>query len=135
MGKGNSKGRTIGDIYTKVNHNKYSQITKISGKSELKSNYKNFIINYKFIIIILSVILICLLIYTFRNNLILVVYCLGLLLALFLFSLYNCTYKIKLDEKSLDLQVNFQKNTILTEDLINIYLSRETTRFFRFTYL
>lgn len=132
MSKSFNKGRTLGDIYNKVNHNKYSHITKISGKSELKSNYKNFIINYKFLIIVLILILLCLLIYTFKDNLILVVYCLGLLLLLFLFSIYNCTYKLKLDENSLDLQVNFQKTQILTRDLVNVYLSREKVRFFGF---
>lgn len=132
MSKNVNKGRTLGDIYKKVNHNKYSQITQISGKSELKSNYKNFVINYKVLIIVLLIMLTALLIYTFRNNLILIVYCLGLLLALFLFSLYNCTYKLKLDEKAVDLQVNFQKTTILTRDLVNIYLSREKIRFFGF---
>ncbi len=132
MSKNVNKGRTLGDIYKKVNHNKYSQITQISGKSELKSNYKNFIFNYKFLIIVLMLILLCLLVYTFKDNLIIAVYCLGLLLLLFLFSIYNCTYKLKLDEKCLELQVNFQKTQILTSDLINIYLSREKIRFFGF---
>lgn len=132
MSKNVSKGRTLGDIYNKVNHNKYSRITQITGKSELKSNYRNFIFNYKYLIIVLVVILLCLLIYTFRSNPILILYSLGLLLLLLIFSIYNCTYKLKMDEKSLSLQVNFQKTEIITSDLINIYLSREKMRFFGF---
>lgn len=120
------------EIYSKVNHNKYSQIINIKGKTELKSNCKNFLYNYKFTIIIVVLVLMILLIYTFRNTPIAILYSVGFLLALFLLALYTSSYRITLDENELNLYINFQKTTINTNNLANIYLSKEKMHFFGF---
>ena len=70
-----SNENNIKEIYKRVNHNKYSQIIDISGNAEVKSNAKNLLYNYKFIIITISILLLILLIYTFRNNPIVILYC------------------------------------------------------------
>ncbi len=124
-----SKKLSMKEIYNKCNHDKYTQITEIKGRSEVKSNYKNFIINYKIPMLIIFLILLALFIYIFRNNPILILYCFGIILLFFIFAIYNCTYKLRLNEKTLDLQINFQRTQIKTDDLVTIYLSSEKTRF------
>ena len=52
-----SNENNIKEIYKRVNHNKYSQIIDISGNAEVKSNAKNLLYNYKFIIITISILL------------------------------------------------------------------------------
>lgn len=120
------------EIYKKVNHNKYSQITNISGKAELKSNLKNFIYNYKILLIILLTIFLILLIYTFKSNPIVILYCLGFLLAFILLIMYSCTYRVTLDENALNLYINFQQTTIKSDDLVNIYISKQKMHFLGF---
>ena len=120
------------EIYKKVNHNKYSQIVDIDGKVEVKSNIKNFIYNFKIVISIFLVLILALLIYTFRNNPIVILYCIFFLLALVLLAMYSSTYRITLDNKNLNVYINFQKSTIKTDNLANIYLSRQKMRFFGF---
>ena len=120
------------EIYKRVNHNKYSQLTNIDGKVEVKSNFKFFIYNFKGIIITTLLIFLLLIIYTFRNNPIVILYCIFFVAALFLLAMYTCTYKVNLDEKNFRFFINFQKNTIKSDDLVNIYLSREKMRFFGF---
>ena len=126
------KSKNMSLIYEKCNHNKYSQLIEICNDLSIESNCRNFILNYKIPIIVILLFVIVLFIYTFRNTPILIFYSLGFLLALFLFSTYNCTYKIKLNQKRLDINVNLQKTQISTKDLANIYLSKEKMRFFGF---
>ncbi len=119
-------------IYEKVNHNKYSQLTNVSGKVQVKSNLTNLIKNYKTILILIIVILLGLFIYTFRQTPMTILYCVLFLLGLFAFYLYVGTYRLTLDEKNLNLYINFQKTTIDTNSLANIYVSRQKMHFFGF---
>lgn len=133
MSKNKKKSSNMNLIYEKCNHNKYSQIIEMSDNNlQIQSNFKNFIVNYKIPIIVILLFVLVLFIYTFRNTPILILYSLGFILILSLLSVYNCTYKLKLDKKFLEVNVNFQKNTINTNDLANIYLSKEKIRFFGF---
>lgn len=128
--KKSSNKNSLKEIYKKVNHNKYSQIVNLSGKIEVKSNIKNFLYNYKYLLIALFYIIVILFIYTFRNTPITILYCFGFLLALLLLAMYSASYKILLDEENLNIHINFQNTTIKTNDLINIYLSREKMHLF-----
>lgn len=116
------------DVYSKSNHNKYSRITNISKEFTINSNYKNFFKSNGISIAIVLIILCALLFYTFRNNLMLVVYTTGFLILLFCIMLYHNTYKLKLKNDEIELNINFQKYEISYNNLINIYLSRETIR-------
>ena len=125
-----SKSKKWSDIYAKCNHNKYSQLTDVRGKSEIKSNLKNFLVNYKYIIISVFLIFLLTFIYAFRNNPIIIIYCIGFVLAFFLLMVLSSTYKITLDEKNLTVTMNFQTNKIKTDELASIFLSRDCIRFF-----
>ena len=118
------------EIYKVCNHNKYSQLTNVQGKSEVKSNFKNLLKNYKLTIILSLIFLIAIFAYAFRNNPIVILYCIGFVLLLLILMIYSSTYKLTLDEKNLTLNMNFQITKIATDDLANIYLSRDKTSFF-----
>ncbi len=118
------------EIYKKCNHNMYSQLTNVQGKTEVKSNIKNLLNNYKMVIIISLVILLAIFIYAFKNNPIAILYSIGFIFLILLFMIYSSTYNLKLDENKLTLKMNFQTTTIDTNDLANIYLSRDKTNFF-----
>lgn len=121
---------SLKEIYNKVNHSKYSQIVDISGKVEVKSNVIHFINNYKYLLIAILLIILILLIYTFKSNPIVILYCLVFMIALFLLAMYSSTYKIRLDENSLNININFQNTTIDTNSLATVYLSKEKMHLF-----
>ena len=126
--KKHSNKYSLKEIYNRVNHNKYSQLVDISGKAQVKSNIVNFLYNYKYILITIFILILILLIYTFKSNPIVILYCLGFLFMLFLLAMYSSTYKITLDEKSLNIHINFQDTIIDSNNLANIYLSKEKMR-------
>ena len=132
MKKSKNNKNSFKELYDNINHNKYSQIININGKSELKSSCKNFIYNYKYILLAISVFILLILIYTFRNNPINILYCIIFIFALFLLSMYSSTYKLNLDDKQLKLRIYFQDNIIDSQKLINIYVSKEKMRFLGF---
>lgn len=116
-------------IYATCNHNKYSQLTNIMGKSEVKSNIKNFLANYKAIVITVSLIFLALFIYAFRNNPKIILCCVGFMFLLFILIMYSSTYKLTLDESKLTIHMRFQNTIINTNDLANIYISRDKVHF------
>lgn len=118
------------DIYNKVNHNPYCQITNIINKYTLKSNVKNLFKNYWQIILIFSVIITIFFIYTFWSKLILVVYSLMLILFLFIATIYYNAYRIIISEEELKFNINLQNNSIPYDKLGNIYLSKDNIKFF-----
>ena len=125
-----SNKNNLKEIYLKVNHNKNSQLVEISGKAEVKSNVKNFLNNYKYIVITILILILILLIYTFKNNPIIILYCIGFMIALFLLAIYSASYKITLDEKELNVYINFQNTKIDSDSLANIYISKEKMHLF-----
>ncbi len=118
------------EIYKKCNHNMYSQLTNVQGKTEIKSNIKNLFLNYKMVIIVSFAVLLAIFIYAFRNNPIAILYSIGFIFLIFIFMIYSSTFTLKLDENKLTLKMNFQTSNIPTNDLANIYLSRDKTNFF-----
>ena len=133
MSENKKKSTNMNLIYEKCNHDQQSQITKISSDNlQIQSNFRNFILNYKIPIIVILLLVVILFIYTFRSTPVLIFYSIALLLVLSLFSVYNCTYKLKLNEKNLELNINLQKTLISTKDIVNIYLSKQKMRFFGF---
>lgn len=118
------------DVYSKVNHNPYCQVTNIFKKSTISSNIKNLFHNSWQIILIALVIVTAVLIYTFWNNLIVVLYCLLLILFLFIVTVHYNSYKIKLENNEFYFKIGFQENSIPYNKLGNIYLDKETMKFF-----
>ncbi len=118
------------DVYNKVNHNPYCQITNITQKYTIKSNVKNFLKNSWKTLLIIFIILTAIFIYTFWNNLIVVLYCLLLILFLLITTIFYNSYKITLEEECLKFKINMQENIIPYDKLANIYLSKEKTTFF-----
>ena len=112
-------------IYEKSNHSKYSQLVNIKDECEIRSNCKNFLVNYKIVFLIVVALFTLLMVYAFRENPIAIVYCIIFFIALFLLAVYNCTYKLTLDDKNLSIAINFQKTIIKTDSIANIYISRE----------
>lgn len=123
------KGIKWNDIYSKCQHNKYSQITNILKTATLKSNFLSFLKEYKISISIWIIAILAILFYTFRSNLMLVLYSSLLLIILFILALYNSTYDLHLKKEKLELSINFQKYTINYKDLVNIYLSKSKSNF------
>lgn len=119
-------------IYNKCNHNKYSKITEINDNIELKANCKNFLNNFGIIILIICLLFLIAFIYTFKNNPIAILYCFGIILALFILAMYNSTYKLTINNKELYLKSGFVQNSLKLENLINIYLSKKKMRFLGF---
>ena len=118
------------DIYNKVNHNPYCQVTNIVKKYTIKSNVKNFFKNSWKALLIILIISIAIFIYTFWNNLIIVLYCLLLMLFLLIAAIFYNSYKITLSSESLKFKINFQETIIPYDKLANIYFARGKTTFF-----
>ena len=113
------------EIYEKCNHEEYRQMTNVLRKASLNSNVKNFISNFGNILLISLVVLLIFLIFTFKNNLIVAVYCILLLSLIFLLMIVYGTYKISLEEDKVKIKINFQENDITYDKLVNIYLSKK----------
>lgn len=111
-------------VYKKCNHNRYSKFNGVKNPVELKSNFANLLKNCYIAIIAFLIIALVLLIYTFKSNPMIIVYCLIFLAGLFVYAVYNSTYNLKMDSDKLTLSANFQKNVIKTNTISNIYLSR-----------
>ena len=111
-------------VYKKCNHNRYSKFNGVKNPVELKSNFANLLKNCYIAIIAFLIIALVLLIYTFKSNPMIIVYCLIFLAGLFVYAVYNSTYNLKIDSDKLTLSANFQKNVIKTNIISNIYLSR-----------
>ena len=127
------KKQTFNEIYKKVNHNPYTQVTNILKKATIKSNAKNLLKNYGNIILIIICIMLLIFLYTFRNNLITILYATILLFALFAITILYNTYKLSLEEEALKLKINFQTNIIPYNKLSGIYVERNKKRLFFFT--
>lgn len=116
------------DVYETSNHNKYCQITKVLRKCTIKSNIKNFLQNYGKILLVLVILLTILLAYTFKTNLMIVLYSMILLFFMFLMAVFYSTYKISLEEDKLIAKINLQDIIIPYKQLNNIYLFQEKSR-------
>ena len=92
--KNNKERLKFKNIYKKVNHNPYCQITDILKKCTLKSNVKNLFANSWKVILITLLVLLAIFIYTFWNNLIAVLYCVLLILFFFIATICFNSYKI-----------------------------------------
>lgn len=135
--KNNNKSNNVSKlnwkaVYDKCNHNKYSKITEINGNLELRANCKNFFANFGAIILIVLLIFLIMFIYAFKSNPMAILYCFGIIIALFILALYNSTYKLTINSKELHLQSGFEQNKLNIEDIINIYLSKTKMRFLGF---
>ncbi len=117
------------DVYNKCNNKKFSRITNIQDVTSIYSNVKNFIKNDKIWIISITLVIIGLLSYTFRNNITLILSSIGLFLALFVFMIINSTYKVSLGDKSIKINANFQETDIKYDSLVNIFLDRKKNLF------
>lgn len=116
------------DVYEASNHNKYCQITKVFRKYTIKSNVKNFLQNYGKVLLVLVILITILLIYTFKDNLQIVLYSIILLFFMFLMAVFYSTYKISLEEDKLVAKINLQDTIITYKQLGNIYLAQEKSK-------
>lgn len=126
------KKQTFKEIYEKVNHNPYTQVTNILQKCVIKSNIKNLIENYGKIILTILCIILLVFLYTFWSNLIIILYALILLLVLFAITIFYNTYKLSLEEDAVKLKINFQTNIIPYTKLSGIYVEKNKKRLFFF---
>lgn len=124
------KNKKWKEIYKECNSNKYCQITNVLRKYTIKSDVKNFMQSYGKISLIFAIIILILLCYTFRSNLIVVLYSSILLFFMFLMMILYSTYTISLQEDKLTIKINFQEIIISYDKLENIYLTQKKSRFF-----
>lgn len=118
------------DVYEKVNHNPYCQVTNILKKFEIKSSFKNLLNNYGKIILLTIIIVLAVLTFTFWNNIEIILCSVGILLLLFIMAIIYNTYKINLTEESLIYKMNMQTTSIPYQNLINIYLNKKKVKIF-----
>ena len=141
MSKSNDKNKkstksklTMGFLYQKCNHDENNGIIEILDKTKLTANVKNFLKYNKYKFIVFLVVLITLMIISFREQPILILYALILLLIMLVMGAMSCTYTIKLVEEGVKVRYKFQDYDIKYENLVNIYMSKSKIGFFLNTY-
>ena len=131
MKNNNKKNKnSLKNLYNELNHSYNSQIIDVTNKTKITSNIGNFIMKYKAITIILTIIYLTLVIIAFHKSPKLIFY--SILLALFIIAsmTINSTYKLELLEKGLNLSRLATKELIPYEELFTITLMRNKSRLF-----
>ena len=118
------------EIYDKCNHDENNQVTNIFRKFKISSNFKNYIKNYGIATLVILLVIVVFLAFTFRNNIIIVFYSVGLLILLFLLAMFYARYKIELTETQLLVKANSQETDVKYDKLLNIYMCKEKKRIF-----
>ena len=105
------------EIYDKCNHDENNQVTNIFRKFKISSNFKNYIKNYGIATLVILLVIVVFLAFTFRNNIIIVFYSVGLLILLFLLAMFYARYKIELTETQLLVKANSQETDVKYDKL------------------
>lgn len=141
MSKSNDKSKkntnnklTMGFLYQKCNHDEDNGIVEILDKTKITANVKNFLKYNKYKFIVFLVVLIALMIVSFREQPILILYALALLIIMLVMGAMSCTYTIKLVEEGVKIRYKFQDYDIKYDNLVNIYMSKSKIGFFLNTY-
>lgn len=111
-------------IYTNFNHNKFSYITNVYHEIQVRSDPKYLFRLNNYPLFVLIIIIIGLLIFTFKSSPKALIYCTIFLLSSLLLCCFYGLYNLRLTDKNLVLNIRLQRIIIDYKDLKNIYIDR-----------
>lgn len=119
---------SLSNLYNELNHSFNSQITNIVKKTKMTSNIGNFIIKYKTITIILTILYLILVILAFNKSQKLILYSILLALFIIIISTLNSTYKLEMTDDSITIKHLNDTLSIPYKTLYTIVFTRDKTR-------
>ena len=120
------------EILNKVNTKKYAVITGIKENIKLTSCFKNFYMNNKALFYICLVLILFLVIFTYKTNILKIAVTLIIIAFIALFAILKYTYQIEAKEKSLRVKMLSGDIDIPYDRLLNIFVQEERNKFFFF---
>ena len=120
------------EILNKVNTKKYAVITGIKENIKLTSCFKNFYMNNKALFYICLVLILFLVIFTYKTNILKIAVTLTIIAFIALFAILKYTYQIEAKEKSLKVKMLSGDIDIPYDRLLNIFVQEERNKFFFF---
>lgn len=120
------------EILNKVNTKKYAVITGIKENIKLTSCFKNFYMNNKALFYICLVLILFLVIFTYKTNILKIAVTLIIIAFIALFAILKYTYQIEAKEKSLKVKMLSGDIDIPYDRLLNIFVQEERNKFFFF---
>lgn len=120
------------EILNKVNTKKYAVITGIKENIKLTSCFKNFYMNNKALFYICLVLILFLVIFTYKTNILKIAVTLIIIAFIALFAILKYTYQIEAKEKSLKVKMLSGDIDIPYDRLLNIFVKEERNKLFFF---
>lgn len=120
------------EILNKVNTKKYAVITGIKENIKLTSCFKNFYMDNKALFYICIVLILFLVIFTYKTNILKIAVTLIIIAFIALFAILKYTYQIEAKEKSLKVKMLSGDIDIPYDRLLNIFVQEERNKFFFF---
>lgn len=120
------------EILNKVNTKKYAVITGIKENIKLTSCFKNFYMHNKALFYICLVLILFLVIFTYKTNILKIAVTLIIIAFIALFAILKYTYQIEAKEKSLKVKMLSGDIDIPYDRLLNIFVQEERDKFFFF---
>lgn len=120
------------EILNKVNTKKYAVITGIKENIKLTSCFKNFYMHNKALFYICLVLILFLVIFTYKTNILKIAVTLIIIAFIALFAILKYTYQIEAKEKSLKVKMLSGDIDIPYDRLLNIFVQEERNKFFFF---
>lgn len=120
------------EILNKVNTKKYAVITGIKENIKLTSCFKNFYMNNKALFYICLVLILFLVIFAYKTNIVKIAVTLIIIAFIALFAILKYTYQIEAKEKSLKVKMLSGDIDIPYDRLLNIFVQEERNKFFFF---
>ena len=120
------------EILNKVNTKKYAVITGIKENIKLTSCFKNFYMDNKALFYICLILILFLVIFTYKTNILKIAVTLIIIASIALFAILKYTYQIEAKEKSLRVKMLSGDIDIPYDRLLNIFVQEERNKFFFF---
>lgn len=120
------------EILNKVNTKKYAVITGIKENIKLTSCFKNFYMNNKAPFYICLALILFLVIFAYKTNIVKIAVTLIIIAFIALFAILKYTYQIEAKEKSLKVKMLSGDIDIPYDRLLNIFVQEERNKFFFF---
>lgn len=120
------------ETLSKVNTKKYAVITGIKENIKLTSCFKNFYMNHKVLFYICLALILFLVIFAYKTDVLKIVLTLFIIAFIALFAILKYTYQIEAKEKSLKIKMPSGDIDIPYDRLLNIFVQEERNKLFFF---
>lgn len=120
------------EILNKVNTKKYAVITGIKENIKLTSCFKNFYMNNKVLFYICLALILFLVIFAYKTNIVKIAVTLIIIAFIALFAILKYTYQIEAKEKSLKVKMLSGDIDIPYDRLLNIFVQEDRNKLFFF---